>query len=336
MTAPLRIALIGAGDIGRTAHLPALLAHPDVELALVADPDASARERVAVAAPGVPLAADPDELAAGEDVDAWVVATPPWITPRLVRRGLEAGRFVLAEKPIATSVAAASEQLDGLPPELAARVQVGFTYRHDPTIERLQELIADGALGGPLLVRLAIYDEVDDPADREHAARLKEALEHGLPIVHDGAHAVDWLRLLLGPRELEVEHAWSLRTRPDLPADNLCGASLRHPDGHRVQLEIGWLLPALVPSVLTVRGAGGCATVDVMTLDLRVADGATVTEQVSSVDRTTRCFRRQLERFVAFCRGVDEAGAPPIPTLADGLVGLALTERLTERMEERR
>lgn len=329
MRAPLRVALIGAGDIGRSAHLPALIADPAVELAAVCDPDPTARERVAglLGDDRPPILTDLEPLLADDTIPAWVVATPPWVGPRIVRAGLDADRFVLAEKPLATDLAAAQRAFAGLAPERVARLQVGFSYRHDPAIDELRRLIADGELGGPLQVRVAIYDEVDDPRDREHGRRIRETLAHGTPVVHEGAHVADWLRFLLGPDRLDVAHSWSLRTRADLPGDNLCGATLTHPAGHLIQVEVGWLLPAAAPSTLTVRGAGGCATIDVMSLDLRVEDGRTVREQRATVDRTTRCFARQLERFVALTRG-DAGGSP---TLSDGLAGIELTERIAAR-----
>nr|WP_281381761.1 Gfo/Idh/MocA family oxidoreductase [Conexibacter arvalis] len=326
--------MVGAGDIGRGAHLPALLAHPQVELAAIVEP--SPVQRALIDAPGVPVLDDAEQLLADESVTAWVVATPPWVTPGLVRLAVEHGRHVLAEKPIATSLAAAREAYGDLPPETAALLQVGFTYRHDPAIERLAELIADGALGDPLQVRVIVYDELDDPLDREHAERMRATLAHGLPVIHEGAHVADWLRVLLGPEELALEHAWSLRTDPALPADNLCGASLAHPAGHRIELEIGWLLPAPVAGEITVRGRGGCATIDVAAFSLRVESRAETAELVGAGDRTTRCFGRQLDRFVAHCRGerpTTPTGRPAVPLLADGLAALALSERLAEAME---
>lgn len=327
MSEPVRVALIGAGDIGRNAHLPALLAHPAVELAAIVEP--SAEQRALVQAPGVPLLESVDALAELEPVAAWVVATPPWVTPALARRGVEEGRFVLAEKPIATSVEAARDAFGGLAPEALERLQIGFTYRHDPAVERLRELIADGTLGGPLQVRVIVYDELDDPADEEHAARMRATLEHGPPVIHEGAHVADWLRVLLGPQELAIEHAWSLRTDATLPAGNLCGASLLHPDGHRITVEIGWLLPADVRSEITVRGTGGCATIEIVPFSLRVETRSLRSEQVGADDRTTRCFRIQLDRFVALCRGERDAA---VPRLDDGIAALALTERLAEAM----
>lgn len=333
MSEPVRVALVGAGDIGRSAHLPALLAHPQVELAAIVEP--SPVQRALIDAPGVPLLDAAEQLLADDTVTAWVVATPPWVTPGLVRQGVEHGRHVLAEKPIATSLAAAREAYGDLAPEAAALLQVGFTYRHDPAVERLAELIADGALGGPLQVRAIVYDEVDDPSDREHAERLRATLAHGLPVIHEGAHVADWLRVLLGPEELAIDHAWSLRTDATLPADNLCGASLSHPDGHRIEIEIGWLLPAVVDSEITVRGSGGCATIDIVPFSLRVQTRTETTELVGAEDRTTRCFRRQLDRFVAHCRGerpTTPAGRPAVPLLADGLAALSLSERLAGAM----
>lgn len=43
----MRTALVGLGDIGLGAHLPALLRHPEVELVALADPAQERREQAA-------------------------------------------------------------------------------------------------------------------------------------------------------------------------------------------------------------------------------------------------------------------------------------------------
>ena len=97
----VQVALVGLGDIGLGAHLPALRRHPDVDVAAVVDP--VAERALATGLESVDLA---DVLAS--DLTAVVLATPPWVTPDLAVRCLQAGKYVLAEKPVATSVAAAA------------------------------------------------------------------------------------------------------------------------------------------------------------------------------------------------------------------------------------
>ena len=322
---PVRVALIGAGKIALNAHLPALLANSEVELVAIVEPDPLARARVTSALnDGATLIVDDLGAVLGEArIDACVIATQPWVTPGLAERALEAGCFVLAEKPIAVDSNAAAG-LAALDEEKRARFQIGFTYRHHEAIDRLRQLILDGRFGEPLLVRIAVYD---DP-DPEYRSRLMEVLRHGSPILHEGAHIADWLHLILGRVDFEVEHTWTLRTLDDLPNSNLCGASLHHPAGHRVQIEVGWLLPSLPKSVISVFGPGACAEIDIMSFELRVFDGRGVESYRATEDRTTRCFARQLDSFISLCRG-DSAGSP---TLDDALASLRLTDQLAEHM----
>ncbi|WP_053205132.1 Gfo/Idh/MocA family protein [Jiangella muralis] len=318
------VALVGLGDIGCGAHLPALLRSPDVRLVAVADPVAAHRAAVApLVGDGVAVGASLDDvLAAGPD--GVVFATPPWATPELAITALRAGRFVLAEKPVATSVAAAAVYA-ALTDAERARLQIGLTYRHDPALARLKAWIDDGVLGGPLLVRAHVYDEPRVAGDAEHLARMLRTLEHGTPVVHEGAHVFDWLAYLLGPGALAVDDAWALRTDPGLPAPNLTGARLRHSGGHQVLVEFGWLTDALPRCELTFLGPRGLATLDGTTfaLHLATADGSETVEFPG--DRMARDFDLQVARFAALVRGESDR---PDPDLAAGLAALALAEQV--------
>jgi myo-inositol 2-dehydrogenase/D-chiro-inositol 1-dehydrogenase len=308
----LRVALVGLGEIGRTAHLPAILRRTDVELVAAVDPDPRQRERAQLPA-GVL-----DRLA-GVDVDAVVLATSPWVTPELAIAAARDGRFVLAEKPVATSVAAAAVYATLTAAE-RARIQVGLTYRHDPAMVALRELIAAGELGGPLLVRAHVYDE-QRTTDAAHTALIERTLEHGNPVVHEGAHVFDWLRFLLGA-DPELQDAWSLRTRPGLAAPNLVGARLAYGEA-QVLAEFGWLVDALPRCELDVLGDRGHAVLDGATFALTVTTAAGERRFDPTPDRATRCFDLQLDRFVALARG-----GGPDPDLDDGLRALAVSEQV--------
>lgn len=325
----MRTALVGLGDIGRTAHLPALRRHPQVELAALVDVDAS---RLADAAPaGVRAITDIDEVLADDTVDAVVLATPPWVTTGLAIRAVRAGKYVLAEKPVATSVevAAAYDALDG---DETARLQVGLTYRHDPAIETLGGWLRDGRLGRPLLVRAHIYDERRDPSDEEHTERLRNTLAHGTPVVHEGAHVFDWLAVLLGAGTPTVDDAWALRTDADLPAANLVGARLTYQDSTVALVEFGWLTDALPRSEVTFLGPRGHAVLHGSTFDLELTTSDGHERVEFDGDRTTRCFDRQLTRFVELAAG---ERAHPEPGLAAGRAALETSERVATAARER-
>lgn len=322
-----KIVLAGLGDIGLGAHLPALLQERRVTLTGLIDPDVTRQHRARLLAGGqVPTFYSLGEALRSCDADAVVLATPPWVTTHLAHECLASGRYVLAEKPIATSLAAAAD-LARLPPEVAGRLQVGLTFRHDPAMTRLREWLTSDALGrAPLLVRAHIYDELRG-ADEEHTERIIATLRHGSPVMHEGSHVFDWLTFLLGGHGV-LEDAWSVRTDPALPAANLTGGRLRYPDGTIVLLEFGWFTAGLPRCELIVHGDAGLAILDCRTfrLERRHRGGTEVVE--FDGDRVARSFRRQLERFVD---GVLDARIGLEPSLQDGIDALSASAALQRR-----
>ena len=318
--APLRIGLVGLGEIALRAHLPALEREPRVALVAVADSDP---QRLAAAPPGVRTTTDTARVLTDPELDAVIVATPPAATAALVREALEAGKWVLAEKPLALSVAETGEVREA--PRAAERLQIGLTYRHHPAVERLRELIAADALGRPLLIQAAICDE---PANAEqdgrgYARRLR-SLERLAPVVSDGVHVCDRLSYLLGEAPVDVV-GWSLRTDPGYATANVNGGVLTYADGTLAVVEVVWLTPVLPQSRFVVTGPKGLATLEPPTFRLTVelADGTTETHEPPG-DKTETCFTLQLERFVDAVL----AGRPPVPGLDDAIGSLELAERI--------
>ena len=318
----LRIGLIGLGDIAVRAHLPALGRNPRTTLAAAADLDG---ERLAVAPPGVRATTAPESVLADPDVDAVVIATPPSATTGLVRAALDAGKWVLAEKPLGLSVAEVAEVRET--PGAAERLQIGLAYRHHPAVDRLRELIAGGALGRPLLIQAAICDAPANPDEdpRAYARRLR-SLERIPPIVSDGVHACDRIAYLLGEAPVEVT-GWSLRTDPAYATANVNGGVLTYADGSVARLEVVWLTPVLPRSQFVVTGPKGLATLDPPTFRLTVelADGTTEVVEPPG-DKTEVCFALQLDRFADACL----TGTPPVPGLAEAVASLELAARIAQ------
>ncbi|MCF7202393.1 Gfo/Idh/MocA family protein [Pseudomonas oligotrophica] len=143
MQQPLRIALIGAGVMGRQhqQHLAQLAA---AEICAIADPGPQAAAYAAGL--GVPLFADHRTLLAEARPQAAIVANPNALHVSTALACLEQGVPVLLEKPAGIGLdevrrlVEASERL-GVP------VLVGHHRRHNPLIARARALIAGGALG---------------------------------------------------------------------------------------------------------------------------------------------------------------------------------------------
>jgi virulence factor len=179
---PLRVGVIGLGDIATKAYLPVLAARGDVELALMSrNPDTVARvaRQYAVRRTSTRL----DELLDG-GIDAAFVHASTEAHAGLVDRLLRAGIHVLVDKPLAPSAAGARDLV-----ELAERQErslaVGFNRRYSPAYAPLA-----GLSRSLVLMQKNRVGPADEPR------RL---------VFDDFIHVVDTLRFLLPPGDERVD-----------------------------------------------------------------------------------------------------------------------------------
>ena len=187
-----RIGIVGMGAAG-LAFVPALQRHPGFEWVALAEPNADLRQR---------CARDNDvvgydslrELLAHPGLDAVYIATPTELHTEQVIEAATAGKHVLVEKPMATSLEAARSMVDAA--ESAGVVLVvGHSHSHDLPIRTMRELIGSGELGPVGMVNSWCYtDWVNRP---RRPAELDPALGGGVTF-RQGSHQFDILRLLCG------------------------------------------------------------------------------------------------------------------------------------------
>ena len=88
------------------------------------------------------------EIAASKEVDAIVIATPPYYHPRHLEAVVAAGKHVYLEKPVAVDVPGALKVIEiGKRAEGKLSLDVGFQIRDCPPFVEMVRRIHDGALG---------------------------------------------------------------------------------------------------------------------------------------------------------------------------------------------
>lgn len=152
----VRVGVMGTSWWADSMYLPALAAHPDVELVGLCGRTESTT--VALAEQwSVPWATlDSGEFLDPDRLDAVVVATSNDSHESLTMRALDRGLHVLCEKPIATSYAAARRMADAAASSGAITL-VPFTYRYMPTNQYVKRLIDDGFVGHPRHLNLRYF-----------------------------------------------------------------------------------------------------------------------------------------------------------------------------------
>ena len=132
----LRIGIAGAGHFGRF-HALKVAASPRAVLAGIHDPDGARASRVAAEAGHAPVLGL-EELLRG--CDALIVAAPAEAHFAIAGLALRAGRHVLIEKPIASSLEQA-QQLSELAREAGLVLQVGHLLRYSAEHEAITRRI---------------------------------------------------------------------------------------------------------------------------------------------------------------------------------------------------
>lgn len=142
----LGVGVIGCGAMGRI-HLRSLLARPaDVRVVGVCDP---LPDQIAAAELPTSVTIFPDShaLLAHPEIELVVIASPASLHAQDVVAALEAGKIVYCEKPLVTSMED-HHRITALEAQAGqAMVWVGFMRRFDPLFRALKEDLDSGAIG---------------------------------------------------------------------------------------------------------------------------------------------------------------------------------------------
>jgi len=148
----INIAIIGAGAIAQRGHIPEFLSIDGVKIIAVADVNLEKAKCVAQKA-GIPQYFGNYEKMLGlDELDAVTICTPNYLHAPITKASCDAGKHVLCEKPMATSVEAAQEMIDA-----AARnnviLMIEQAKRFTPPVEIAKSLLQMGIVGDILAVR---------------------------------------------------------------------------------------------------------------------------------------------------------------------------------------
>lgn len=192
---PVRVAIVGAG-IGRE-HLAAYLALPErFAVRMICDRDL-ARAHAVAEAPGLPVCADLAEVLADPAIDLIDICLPPHLHFEACMAALEAGKHVVCEKPLVTSLAEADALL-ARAKESGRQLFPVFQYRYGPGTAALRALIEAG-LAGPLYAGTLETHWNRDAAYYTVDWRGTWAGERGGAILGHAIHIHDMLPAFLGP-----------------------------------------------------------------------------------------------------------------------------------------
>ncbi len=202
----LGAAIVGTGMIGAVHRRAALLAGAEVR-GVVASSSQRAREMAQ--AWNVPRAyGDIGEAIADPQVQVVHVCTPNHLHRAMAQAALEAGKHVICEKPLATTLKDA-QALAALAAATGLVATVPFVYRYHPVVREARARIAQGELGPLRLIHGSyLQDWLLDPASNNW--RVDPALGGASRVFADiGSHWCDLVEWVGGERFVDVSAAFA-------------------------------------------------------------------------------------------------------------------------------
>ena len=231
----LGVAVVGCGHWGPN-HIRNFSSHKQAKVLYCVDSNPKRLESTRDLFPMVEATDDLQRVFDDQQVKAVVIATPTATHFDLTKKALLAGKHVLCEKPLAASVAEATELL-ALATRTGLVLMVGHVFLFNAGIVKLRELISSDELG-----RLYYL----------HATRTNLGpIRQDVDCVWDLAtHDISIFNYLLGqpPREVSARGGYYLQ---EGKAD-VAFITLTYPDQVLANIHVSWLDPKKVRQVTVV------------------------------------------------------------------------------------
>ena len=237
----MRFGLIGCGWIVERCHAPSLLRVDDAEVVVVADPAPGRAELVGqqFGLASKDCLADYREVLSRDDVDVVSIGTPPATHREIIEAAAAAGKHIICEKPLATTLADADAAI-------AAAEAAGVTlamyhnYLYYPAPMKARQLIDEGAIGTVIATEirgLGLRPWVGNDAYRP-GWRFTVDQGGGGALMDVGPHAFYLTEMLHGSPITSVSAAMRYDA-PGIDATAFC--QFRMASGGISTVHLGWL-----------------------------------------------------------------------------------------------
>ena len=324
---PLRFGVIGIGNIVTTTIAPAMCDDPTCALVAAVSRDQGRADAFA-AEFGVDVATtDYAAMLERDDVDAVFIATPNALHAEQAVAAARAGKHILCDKPLATSVKDARAVVEAAS-QAGVMLGVNFHNRFLPWIRDTTAMVADGTIGRVDLIEVHV-----GAGPRAYTNWRADPAVAGLGSIYNvGVHVLDFLGVILGAEPAEVTAMFD-RAPGSGGVEMLALVLIRFDNGALAYVNCNELL-ANSRNDITIYGSAGRIIGEHLTR--------------SRVDGALRILTDGDEREVAYpappahrlavagFAAAVLAGEAPCPSGLDGLRSMVLCDAIATSASERR
>ena len=217
------------------AHLDDIYTKENIELTYVCDLNEKRANEFKRKYGANAIETDYKKCIASPDVDIVIAASYPSTHLDIFKECIKNNKHLICEKPMATNIEDAAEFVKLAHENPHIKVQIGYILRHNDTYNKVAQMIADGAIGKPFVMRMAQNHHTMNW--QKYLSLIKETS----PIVDCGVHYIDVMRWFTGAEVTDITGI-GLKTEADVPDDkyNYGLITAKLSDGSIAYYEAGW------------------------------------------------------------------------------------------------
>ncbi|WP_078394283.1 Gfo/Idh/MocA family protein [Shouchella patagoniensis] len=345
----IRIGVIGAGSIS-DMHLNSYAESDEAELIAICDLNEERAKKKAALYSAKRTYVNYKDLLADPEIDAVSICTWNNSHAEITIDALHAGKDVLVEKPLTTSVEKALKVEEAVK-ETGKKLQVGFVRRYASNTELIKTFVDQGDLGDIYYARGVTLRRLGNPggwfADKERSG--------GGPLLDVGIHVIDVLWYLMGRPKVKsisgnvyshlgnranVEHKSFYKAADYDPTKNsvedFANALIRFENGASMSVDVSYTIHAEKDEVSAkLYGTKGGAVLEPK-LELVSEKYNTMLNILPQVDTTTldvrQAFQNEIDWFLKVCQGQEETRSP----VEDGIEMMKILCGIYEASEQQK
>ncbi|MDO8873712.1 MAG: Gfo/Idh/MocA family oxidoreductase [Methanoregula sp.] len=232
----IKIAQMGIGYWGPNL-LRNLVANKNCVVKTVADFSKERCDYVNRLYPSIKTTNNSEDIINDDDIDAIVIATPVNTHFDLVMKGLESGKHVLVEKPMATSVSEV-EQIESLANKQKLVAMVGHTFLYNNAVRYIKKLIDNGDVGE---IRYIYSHRLNLGRIRTDVDALWNFAPHDISIIQY------WLD---NPRPISITKRGMAYVQEGI--DDVVFLNIIYPNKVMAEIHVSWLDPQKIRCITIV------------------------------------------------------------------------------------
>jgi myo-inositol 2-dehydrogenase/D-chiro-inositol 1-dehydrogenase len=191
----IKIGVIGAGRIGKVHVATLALSVPEAEVIAVTDTDKTRAISLAEIYSINTVAGDYKEIIQNPEIEAVVICSPTDTHTKYIIEAAQAGKHIFCEKPVDLSLDPIQKALDAVE-KAGVKLMVGFNRRFDSNFLKTKQMVDEGKVGEPHILKITSRDPAPPPAEYS-------AVSGGM-FLDMTIHDFDMARFIVGSEVTEV------------------------------------------------------------------------------------------------------------------------------------